>query len=127
MPGRISPRESLQKVDEIQIKLNVGLEDHFNREETALLKAFQEYGQPELFEALKSLLNDHKMIRSDLNELKRQVGELMTGKLSRNLWESSGYELRARINRLHKTIATHASDEQLLLHEVQLDIKKRNQ
>jgi hypothetical protein len=125
MPGRLSPREGLQKLDQMRDKVTTGLEAHFIREETALLEALQEYGHADLIAALKNLLNAHLEIRSELDILKDQVGELLPEKLSRSLWESKGYDIRARINQLHKTMAAHAADEQLLLHKVQQVIQNQ--
>ncbi len=123
MPGRLSPRAGLHELENLQKRVENGLLSHFNREETALLQAFQEYGQDRLVTALKTLLNEHAEIRSELSILKSHVAELSVEKLSRTLWESKGYDLRARITQLHKTIATHAADERSLFHQVQKDLK----
>jgi hypothetical protein len=40
-PGVLSPRDGLLKLKEMRDKVTAGLEAHFNREETALLDAFQ--------------------------------------------------------------------------------------
>jgi hypothetical protein len=55
------------------------------------------------------------------------VEELLTEKLSRPLWETRGYDVRARISQLHKTMASHAADEQILLRKVQKEIQNRAQ
>jgi hypothetical protein len=123
MPGRPSPTEGLKKLDESRNKVAVGLEAHFNREETVLLKAFESYGEEEHVTALKNLLKAHIEIRSELSILKGDVAELLTEKVSRNLWEAKGYEVKARINQVHKTMAGHASEEQVLLNKVRKDVK----
>jgi hypothetical protein len=126
-PGQLSPREGLQQLKGLRDKVDTGISVHFNREETALLQAFQEYGKTDLMLALKTLLTEHGEIRSELDILEGQIDELLTEKPSRALWESKGYDLRARINQVHKTMAEHATDEQLLLSRVQNEIKKRQQ
>lgn len=123
MPGRPSPREGLRKLDETRQKVTIGLEAHFNREETALLGAFQAYGRQDFTAAFLDLLNAHKVIRAELSVLKIQVTELLAEKLSRAQWETRGYEIRTRINQLHKTMANHAAEEQVLLHKAQQDVK----
>jgi hypothetical protein len=125
MPGRASSLDGLQNLDDMRSKVTAGLEAHFNREETALLDAFQEYGQADLVASLKNLLLQHTEIRSGLSDFKRQIAELRNEKLSRNLWETKGYDIRAGINQLHKTMASHAADEQKLLHKIQQDIRNR--
>jgi hypothetical protein len=124
MPGRPWRREDLQKLEETRNMVMVGLEAHFNREETALLGAFREYGRQDFITSLLNLLADHRVIRSELVEVKQDVSELLGEKLSRALWESKGYDIRARISKLHKTVAKHAGEEQILLHQVQQDVKK---
>lgn len=125
-PGQFSPREGLIKLNQIHNTVTVGIEAHFNREETALLKAFLDYGQADFVTALKKLLNEHLDIRNELKVLKGHIEELQTEKLSRMLWESKGYDLRARIGQLHKTMATHAASEQVLLHQIQEALIKRD-
>jgi iron-sulfur cluster repair protein YtfE (RIC family) len=125
MPGRPSPREGLKKLEEVRQKVTEGLEAHFVREETALLNAFQEYGRSDLVSALKSLLTAHIELRSELGLLKTHMAELLNETLSRNLWEASGYEIKARITQIHKTIAEHAGEEQILLRKAQKDIRER--
>jgi hemerythrin-like domain-containing protein len=124
-PGQLSPRDGLIKLNEMRNIVAIGIEAHFYREETALLKGLREYGQPDFVTALKTLLNEHLDIRNELNVLKSHIEELQTEKLSRMLWESRGYDLRARISQLHKTMAAHAANEQILLHKVEESLVNR--
>jgi hypothetical protein len=118
MPGRQNPKENLNQLENIRIKMDKGLRDHFNWEEVTLLDAFNEYKAVSLIPTLKTLLSEHEDIREGLGELKGLIEELRTEQLSFQLWNTKGYDMRAFMSNLQKKVQTHAANEQKLLKEL---------
>ena len=118
MPGRLNSSEGLKKFEEIRVKLDTGLRNHFHWEEVTLLDAFNEYRAFSLVPALKKLMSEHDTIREGLGELKGLTEELQSERLSHQMWEPKGYEIRAFITRLFKTVENHALNEQVILNDL---------
>lgn len=115
MPGRFDQIEGLKKLEERREIIDKGLQAHFEREENALLATFEKHGGTMLVSALHSLLLEHDDIRKRLAHSKNHVAELMSGKLSRHVWEASAHDMRAHISHTLKLIEAHAKSEQELL------------
>lgn len=118
MPGRPGSIEGLNRLEGVRQKLDKGLHDHFHWEEITLLDAFNEYKAYSLVTALKTLMAEHEIIRDSLGELKGLVQELRTEHLSRQMWETKGYDLRAHMGNLQKTVENHSVTEQSLLNDL---------
>jgi iron-sulfur cluster repair protein YtfE (RIC family) len=118
MPGRLDASEGLKQFEAVRVKLDQGLLNHFDWEERTLLDAFIEYKAFSLVPALKRLMSEHDTIREGLGELKGLTEELRSEHLSHQMWEPKGYEMRAFIIRLFKTVETHAIGEQSLLNDL---------
>ena len=124
MPGRFNQRQGLQKLAESLEVIDKGLQEHFDREETALLAAFEKHGAKELASALHSLLLEHEDLRNRLTQSKEHVAELTSGGLSRNVWEASAYDMRAYISHTRKLLEAHAEIEQELLHKLRNQLQR---
>ena len=105
-------RESLKMVSE-------GLNAHFNREETSLLKAFEEHGGAVLASALHALLKEHEEIRNRLVKLERDAAELAGEKSSVQLWHGKAYGIRSYFVHTRALIEAHAKSEQELFQALQ--------
>lgn len=125
MPGRPDQRKGLEKLQELLETVTKGLEKHFKREETALLAAFEKYGDRELASSLHSLLLEHEDLRSRLTQSKRHIAELTSGDLSRHLWEASAHDMRAHLSHTRKLLEAHAGIEQELLQKLQVILKQK--
>jgi len=126
MPGRFGQKQGLQKLLELLEKTEQGLEAHFNREETALLTAFEKHGDEKLVSALHSLLLEHEDLRHRFTHSKNHAAELAGGELSRQVWEASGHDMRAHISHTRKLLETHAAIEQKLLRTLQKQLQEHS-
>ena len=118
MPGRFNQKEGLKKMQESLEIIEQGLLGHFNREETALLAAFEKQGDRKLVSALNALLLQHKDFRNRFTESKKLVAELIDGGLARHQWEASAHDMRTHISYTRKLLQAHAAGEQPLLLEL---------
>ena len=118
MPGRLDQKQGLQKLEEVLEAIDIGVQGHFGREETALLAAFEKHGGEMLVSALRKLLAEHAELRGRLAHAKKHVAELMGGDLSHHVWEASAHDMRAHISHTEKLFEAHAEGEQQLLHEL---------
>jgi len=124
MPGRFGQEQGLQKLQKALEAIDRGLRAHFNREETALLTVFEKHGNKELASALRSLLLEHEDLRNRLAHSKKHVAELVSGGLSRHLWEASAHDMRAHISHTRKLLEAHAEIEQELFHKLRTELLK---
>ncbi len=115
MPGRFEQTQGLQKLAAQLEMTEKGLQAHFNREETALLAVFEEHGNEELASVLRPLLLEHADLRSRINHSQKHVAELAGGGLSRHVWETNAYDMRAHISHTRKLLEAHAGIERELL------------
>jgi hypothetical protein len=115
VPGRFDQKESLKELKESLESIDEGLQAHFNREETALLSAFEKHGDRKLVSALHSLLLEHKDLRDRFSHSKKHVSELMGGGLARHKWEASAHDMRAHLTHTRKLLEAHAGAELPLL------------
>jgi iron-sulfur cluster repair protein YtfE (RIC family) len=118
VPGRFDQKQSLQKLQESLEKIDKGLQEHFNREETGLLAAFEKHGDRRLVTTLNSLLLEHTDLRNRLAHSKDHVAELVSGKLARHQWEASANDMRAHLSHTWKLLEAHAAIENELLMEL---------
>jgi hypothetical protein len=118
MPGRLVSEEGLNRLEAARAKVDQGLNDHFHWEETTLMEAFLAFKADNLVPLLKTLMAEHHEIRSGLSQLKTLVAELISGGLSHQIWEAKAYDMRAFMTNLHKTVETHAINEQRLLNDL---------
>ncbi|MBI2868916.1 MAG: hemerythrin domain-containing protein [Chloroflexi bacterium] len=123
VPGRLDQAASLVKFREISDKVDTGLRAHFNFEETSLLTAFQNYADTRLAAGLQTLLLEHKDLTDRMNDARRHLADLTGGQLSRHAWEATAHDLRAHITHTRKLIEGHNGREQVLLVELQKQIK----
>lgn len=114
MPGRLDQKAELSKLEELVNLVAQGLQAHFDREERAVLAAFEEQGDRELTTAFHSLLLEHKDLRSRLTQAKNHVSQLTGGELSRHHWEATAHDMRAHITHTRKLLEAHAEVEQEL-------------
>lgn len=124
MPGRLEQEQGLKKLQASLEAIDQGLRAHFNREETGLMNVFEKHGNKELASALRSLLLEHEDLRNRLAHAKKHVAELMSGGLSRQLWEASAHDMRAHISHTRKLLEAHAEIEQELFHRLRTELTK---
>jgi regulator of sigma D len=125
MPGRFEQKQGLQKLQELLDTIEQGLQAHFNREETALLTAFEKHGDKELVSTLRSLLLEHEGLRNRFAHSRKHITELTSGGLSRHVWEASAHDMRAHISHTRKLLEAHAEIEQELLQELRSELIRR--
>ena len=125
MPGRLEQKAGLQKLQELLETTDSGLQAHFSGEETGLLGAFEKYGSKELASALRSLLLEHEDLRNRFAHLRKLVAELGTGRLSRQVWEASAYDMRAYLNQTRRQLEVHAETEQELLQKLRSELMRQ--
>lgn len=125
MPGRFDQRQGLQNLQESLAIIDKELQAHFNREETALLTAFEKHGDKELASALYSLFLEHEDLRNRFAHSREHIAELIGGGLSRQLWEASAHDMRAYISHTRKLLGAHAENEQKLLQTLRSELVRR--
>lgn len=109
-------RESLERIDK-------GLQAHFDREEKALLAAFEEQGRRTLASALRVLLTEHQELKNRIAKLRQDATELATEKLSRGIWEGTAYGMRAYMFHTRKLLEAHAGSEEELFQRLQKETR----
>lgn len=124
VPGRFDQKQSLQKLKESLDAIDKGLQEHFNREETSLLAAFEQHGDRKLVTTLKSLLLEHEDLRNRLAHSKEHVDELTSGELARHRWEASANDMRAHLSHTRKLLEAHAAIENELLVGLRQQLKE---
>ncbi|MDD4859086.1 MAG: hemerythrin domain-containing protein [Dehalococcoidales bacterium] len=125
MPGRTDQRKGLEALQELLEKVIKGLEKHFKREETALLAAFEKYGDRELATSLHSLLLEHEDLKARFDLSKRHIAELTSGDLSQPVWEAKAHDMRAHLSHTRKLLEAHAAIEQELLKKMEAMIRDK--
>jgi hypothetical protein len=124
MPGRTDQVRGLAKFEELRKKVQEGLTAHFNLEETLLLDAVVDLGNNSFIETLKTLLSEHKDFKIQMHEIKAEVDELINGQLSRAMWETQAYDMRAHITAIQKQLEHHANNEKDLLYKLRKEVSK---
>jgi len=124
MPGRFEQEKGLRKLQESLETIDRGLRAHFDREETGLTDVFEKHGNKELASALRSLLLEHEDLRNRLAHSRKHIAELVSGGLSRHLWEASAHDMRAHISHTRKLLEAHAEIEQELFHKLRTELMK---
>jgi hypothetical protein len=122
VPGRYDQVDTLKIFEKLRNKTQEGLYAHFNREETSLLDAIVEFGNQNIITGLKKLLAEHKNLKYNLESLKIEIDELINGELSRAMWESKAYDMRAHISEIHRNLEQHAQNERILLNEIRREV-----
>jgi len=108
-------QQSLERVDKV-------LQGHFDREEKALLAAFEKRPHRMLASAFSVLLDEHQELRDRIARSRENAAELATGGLSGGLWEGKAYGLRAYIRHTRKLIEAHAGSEWELLRRLRAEL-----
>jgi hypothetical protein len=124
MPGRFDQGEELKKLEEMVNQIDQGIKAHFDREETAVLAAFEEQGDREVSAAFRSLLLEHRDLRNRLAHTKNHVAQLTGGQLTRHHWEATAHDMRAHISHTRKLLEAHAEVEQELLLSLRRKLKE---
>ncbi len=123
VPGRLDQGQGLHKLSDLMKSVGVGLRAHFNREETALPGVVAQYGNNKMASTLRSILQEHEYLRNRIADAEKLVAELAAGKLTRAVWDATANDMRAHVTHTRKLIETHASSEQVLLHELEKLLK----
>ena len=113
--GRLDQKEGENRLVELVNSIDQGLQAHFDREETALVDAFEKEGDKELSSTFRSLMLEHSDLRNRLAHAKRHVSELTGGESSRSHWQATAHNLYTHINRTRELLKAHAGAEQKLL------------
>ena len=128
VPGRLeSQRLGLEKLQASVETLGKRLEEHFQREERALLAAFERYGNKVLSSALSALLAEHEEIRQRISRLKKDVPQLLSGQFSREIWEGRAWGIRTYVSHTTKLLEAHAESEQELLLRAREELVRKGQ
>jgi len=105
-------------------KLDVALAKHFQKEETSVLKIFENDSQY-LTSAFTLLLEEHSELRERITKAETIANELLTTSISREVWEGKAYGLRTHIRHTRKLIEAHATSEAELFKALLKDIQKK--
>jgi hypothetical protein len=124
VPGRFDQEQNLQKLRGSLEAIDKGLGEHFNREESGLLAAFERHGDSKLVTTLKSLLLEHEDLRNRLAHAKEHVADLVSGGLARHQWEASANDMRAHLSHTRKLLEAHAAIENELFIELRRHLKR---
>ena len=118
VPSRFEDsRKKVEQIDEYLGHTVNDLEHHFNREEKALLDAFERSGSAKLASILHELLSEHSAIRRQLEAARVEASELITDRSSRSVWEPIAWAWRARIASVGRELESHASREEDLFQQ----------
>jgi iron-sulfur cluster repair protein YtfE (RIC family) len=124
VPGRLNQGQGLHELEKSLETVDRGLREHFNREETGLLAAFEKHGDRKLVTTLNSLLLEHEDLRNRLEHTKEHITELVGGGLARHRWEASANDMRAHLGHTRKLIEAHAVIENELLMALRQHLKE---
>ncbi|MFC1872450.1 hemerythrin domain-containing protein [Chloroflexota bacterium] len=115
MPGRHHQKEDLEKMKVLLDGMEVGLNKHFEREETGLLEAFRQYGDQAMVAGLTMLLEEHGVLKERLGEARGMIVKLQNGSLGGHQWAATAGDLRAYMGQTRRHLEAHAASEQHLL------------
>ena len=125
VPGRFGDqRQGLQNLQESLEAIEKGLQRHFDREETGLLTVFEQHRGGMLASGLRVLLLEHQEIKDRVAESKKEVAELASGDLSREVREGKAWGVRVYLSHTRKLIQAHAQSEQELFYKLQTELMK---
>ena len=124
VPGRFSnQKQGLQDLQDSLETIEKGLEAHFSREENRLLSVFQKHGGGILASGLRVLLLEHQELKDRVAESRKEVAELATGELSREVQEGKAWGVRVYISHTRNLIEAHAQSEEELFHKLRTELK----
>jgi hemerythrin-like domain-containing protein len=118
VPGRFDQKQSLEKLEGLVQTIESWLEKHFNREETALLKAIEQHGDSKFVTAFNSLLLEHADLKNRVAQTRSHVAELAAGGMGAHQWAASASDMRAHLNHTRKLLEAHAGIENELFAEL---------
>jgi len=116
VPGRLDDQK--KKMQELQVSLErfeARLHGHFEREESALLAAFEDRGGKALASALHVLLDEHQELKDRVARLRKSIADLLEGGFSRDVLEGKAHGMRAYMHHTRKLLEAHAKSEMELL------------
>ncbi len=126
VPGRLADhRRPLQDLQKTLDTVEQGLNRHFEREEKALLVLFQEHGSGMLTSALRILLLEHKELKDRITESKKEVAELVSTRLPRELSEGRAWGVRVYISHTQKLMGAHAHSEEELFQKLRDELTRK--
>lgn len=124
VPGRLGDKkQGLQNWQELLKAIDQGIRAHFNREETALVAAVEEYGDKGLATTLQAWLFEHNELRERLAKLKEDVANLAVDTSSQIVWQGEAWGIRVYMTHTYNLFERHTEGEQGLL----MTLKKRLQ
>ena len=91
--------------------LAASLQEHFRREETVLMDAFEQSRNEELIHGLKELLKEHQSLLNELDGCRKMAEDLASGNSRIVVWEGSGWGMRHNIERLQRHVMEHTARE----------------
>ena len=123
VPGRFGDqRQGLQNLQESLEAIEKGLQRHFDREETGLLTVFEQHRGGMLASGLRVLLLEHQEIKDRIAESKKEVAELVSGDLSREVREGGAWGVRVYLSHTRKLLQAHAQSEQELFYKLRTEL-----
>jgi len=123
--GRLEDKKKhLKDLHKSLEKMTTSLNNHFNREEKAVLKVFKE-GSQVLTSAFSLLLEEHQELEKRIVKSEQIAEELLSASLSREVWEGKAYGLRTHIRHTRKLIEAHASSEAELFSALYKEMQKK--
>lgn len=125
VPGRFGDqRQGLQNLQELLEAIEKRLQGHFDREETGLLTIFEQHRGGMLASGLRVLLLEHQEIKDRIAESKKEVAELASGDLSREVREGGAWGVRVYLSHTRKLIQVHTQSEQELFRKLRTELMK---
>jgi hemerythrin-like domain-containing protein len=108
----------LAKLEGLLDDISPWLNQHFDREETILLKAVKERGTGEMVNRFNALLLEHTDLRTRVAQTKEQIEALKSGALARHRWEAGANDIRDHLAHTRTLLEAHASMENTLFAEM---------
>ncbi|MBM3148702.1 MAG: hypothetical protein FJ022_04885 [Chloroflexi bacterium] len=122
--GRLDDRkQNLKNLHKSLEKVDKALNQHFEREEKAILAVFEKRSKS-LALAFALLLEEHDDFRRRIRRSEEMASELLGSSLSREVWESKAYALRAHIRHTRKHLEAHATSETELFRALRKELEK---
>jgi len=126
VPERLIDRQQgVRRWQESLEAIERGIEAHFDREETSLLPAVEEYGDEAQLSSLRGWLAEHAELRERLSKLKIDVAELTAAETHHVVWHGKAWGIRVYMNHTLKLFDRHAQEEHKLLLAMKQGLQER--
>ncbi len=110
-PGRLDQGQELANIEKTMESAITFLNQHFDYEETLLLRGIEEYGDPDMVASFLALIREHDYLKTRARRVMELIRELRSGELSYQHWNASANDLKAYLYQTRKLLENHAARE----------------